>query len=44
MTRAFVALSAAKERGGSNFVLYSPTLDRRHASETDDAAANAPPG
>lgn len=41
MTRALVALSAAKERGGSVFALYSPTLERQRASEAGDAAANA---
>jgi diguanylate cyclase (GGDEF)-like protein len=44
MTRAFVALSTAKERGGSSFVLYSPTLDRRSETESGDVAASARPG
>jgi diguanylate cyclase (GGDEF)-like protein len=39
MSRASLALAAAKDRGGSSFVLYAPTLDRA-ASEP----ASARPG
>jgi diguanylate cyclase (GGDEF)-like protein len=44
IARAFRALSAAKERGGDVFALYSPALDRPSASESGDVAASAPPG
>ncbi len=40
MSRADLALEAAKDRGGSNFMLYAPTLDRRPATEP----ASAQPG
>ena len=42
MSRADLALSAAKARGGSNFMLYAPTLDRRNGSG-GLATASAPP-
>jgi diguanylate cyclase (GGDEF)-like protein len=40
MSRADLALHAARERGGSNFLLYAPTLERRSEAE----GASAPPG
>jgi diguanylate cyclase (GGDEF)-like protein len=44
IARAFLALSAAKERGGDVFALYSPALNRPGASDSGDVAATAPPG
>jgi diguanylate cyclase (GGDEF)-like protein len=40
MSRADLALSAARDRGGDSFMLYAPTLDRQPATEP----ANARPG
>lgn len=40
ISRADLALHAARERGGGNFMLYAPTLERRDATE----GASAPPG
>ena len=41
--RADVALSAAKERGGSIFALYSPTIDGRYQAEAvEEPNGNGP--
>jgi diguanylate cyclase (GGDEF)-like protein len=43
MIRAGVALDAAKDRGGSSFALYSPTLDRHDGAETGGVGASERP-
>jgi diguanylate cyclase (GGDEF)-like protein len=42
LSRADLALDAAKARGGGNYMLYAPTFDRQNGSG-GLAAANAPP-